>query len=85
MGGGETAEGYEVSFRGVGKILKLPSFVTFLKSTRLYTLNGWVMSYVNYISMQLFQNAKEKVKEKGILQTLIPTMDVYNFGKHFGV
>lgn len=43
------------------------------------------MSYVKDISMQLFQNAKEKVKEKGILQTFIPTMEVYNFGKHFGV
>lgn len=62
---GETAEGYEVLFFWHNKsVLKLDSgddctTGNILKMTGLYTLKGWIIEYVNYISVR-----KKQCKQK---------------------
>lgn len=35
-----------------------------LKTNKLYTLNGWILRHVNYISIKLFENIKILKKER---------------------
>lgn len=51
---------YVVSLRGNGNLLKLDydedwTIVTSLKTTKLFTLKGQILRYMNYISIKLLK------------------------------
>ena len=56
--GGDEAEGYRVSFGGDENILKLIAVAqpNILESTELYTLNGCIVWYVNYLKTTISIN-----------------------------
>lgn len=59
-------KGYRISLGDNKNVLKLDwwwlhNFLNILKTMELYTLNTWILGYVNYISIKLLNNNKKYI------------------------